>query len=111
VGALERAQQLENVPWVSGWLGHAYAKAGRRADAARMLNELRAKASHEYVLPYSIAIIYIALGDHDEAFKWLERGYDLRDEQLTALKVDPVFAPLRGDQRFSSLLNRVGLDR
>jgi predicted Zn-dependent protease len=99
------------VPWVSGWLGHAYAKAGRRAEAARILSELRDRAAREYVLPYSIAIIHIARGEHDEAFKWLDKGFEQRDEQLTMLRVDPVFAPLRADPRFNDLLRRVRLDR
>ena len=111
ITAFERARELENVPWVSGWLGHAYARAGRRAEAARILNELRDRAGREYVLPYSIAIINIALGERDEAFRWLETGYQQRDEQLTLLKVDPVFGPLRADSRFTDLLRRVHLDR
>jgi tetratricopeptide (TPR) repeat protein len=111
IAALERARQLEDVPWVSGWLAHAYARGGRRADARRILGNLRDRAGREYILPYSIAIIYIALGEHDEAFKWLDTGYEQRDEQLTLLRVDPVFAPLRGDPRFAALLRRVRLDR
>src|SRR6185437_10596180 len=58
IAALERARQLDDGPWVSGWLGHAYARGGRRADAARILAALQKRAEREYVLPYSIAIIY-----------------------------------------------------
>jgi predicted Zn-dependent protease len=111
IAELEQARRLENVPWVSGWLGHAYAKAGRRAEATRIVTELRDRAAREYVLPYSVAIVYIALNDRDEAFRWLERGYELRDEQLTLLKVDPVFDPIRADSCFTDLLRRVRLDR
>jgi eukaryotic-like serine/threonine-protein kinase len=111
ITALERARQLEDVPWVSGWLGHAYARGGRRADAERILAALENRAEREYVLPYGIAIIYIALNDYDAAFKWLERGYEQRDEQLTLLKFDPVFDPLRGDARFADLMRRVRIDR
>lgn len=56
-----------------------------------------------------IALIYTALGHKDDAFQWLERAYTEHDDDLALLKVDPRWDGLRGDPRFGSLLERVGL--
>ena len=39
----------------------------------------------------------------------LEKAYSQRANALAALKVDPVYNPLRRDSRFQALLQRVGL--
>ena len=49
------------------------------------------------------------LGDIEEAFKYLEKGYQERDEGLTYLAVDPLYDPLRSDPRFQNLLRRMNL--
>ena len=54
-----------------------------------------------------IAVIYGALGDHDEAFTWLSRAYDERDGLLFVANVLWIFAPLHADPRFQALLRRM----
>lgn len=73
------------------------------------IDELKQLSEARYVQPTLIAIIYAALGDTDDALIWLERAYAERDEDLSLLKVDPRLDSLRGDPRFLSLLQRVGL--
>jgi TolB-like protein/DNA-binding winged helix-turn-helix (wHTH) protein/Tfp pilus assembly protein PilF len=89
----------------SGTLGRAYALAGRRNEALKIVEELQALSKRRYVAPRGIADIYIALGDKDQAFAWLEKevfaGYGLR--------TDPRFDSLRSDPRFQALLRRTGL--
>jgi len=58
---------------------------------------------------YQIAAIYIALGEVQQAFSWLEKAYEQRSSFLRWLKVDPRFDPVRSDPRFLDLLRRVGL--
>lgn len=55
------------------------------------------------------AIVYEGLGDKDEAFQWLERGYQDRAYEMNYLKVDPLLDSLRSDPRFADLVRRVGL--
>ena len=92
----------------SAWLAHAYGRAGQRARAQRILDELQAAAKTRYVSAANIAIGYIGLGDTDAALSWLERGYEERSQALTFLKIDPVYDSLRTDPRFADLMRRVG---
>ena len=90
-------------------LGNAYAVAGKTAEAQAILRELTTLAAHQYVSPYSIALIYTGLGDKDNAFQWLEKAYDERSVRLINIAVHPRFASLRSDPRFADLLRRIGL--
>lgn len=90
-------------------LATIYGLAGRTAEARQILEELLAKSKLEYVSPYTIAVIYVALGDHDQAFTWLEKAWEERSVRLVNLKTHPWFDPLRSDRRYADLLRRVGL--
>jgi TolB-like protein/DNA-binding winged helix-turn-helix (wHTH) protein/Flp pilus assembly protein TadD len=90
-------------------LGFAYATAGDRREARRMLAKLRSLHERGLVPSGSIAILYGALGELNEAFAWLEKAYKERDPQLTYLKAGRRFEPLRHDPRFQKLMHRVGL--
>ena len=57
-----------------------------------------------------IGTIYAALGETDMAFEWLDRGYEIRSQDLMRLKIDPGFDPLRSDPRYAALLRKVGLE-
>lgn len=48
-------------------------------------------------------------GDKEQAFAWLETGYEERSTPLYFLKVGPIWDPLRSDPRFNDLLRRIGL--
>ena len=108
---LSRTQEFpEGKPEMIAALGHAYAIAGRRIEAEKILEQLGALvAQGRYVSPYSLALIYVGLNDKDRAFTWLERAYDERDEALVHLKVDPRLDPLRSDARFTDWLRRLNL--
>jgi hypothetical protein len=66
-------------------------------------------SQRRFISPYGIAVIYVGLGDKEQAFAWLNRAYDERDNWLNYLKVEPRLDPLRSDARFTDLLRRVGL--
>jgi Flp pilus assembly protein TadD len=107
---LERAATLADRS--SGFidvLGAAYARAGRRSDALRILAELKRRKQHGYVAAASFVIVYLGLGENEQAFTWLEEAYKERSNMLQFVKVHPLFDPLRGDPRFVDLLHRVGL--
>jgi TolB-like protein/Flp pilus assembly protein TadD len=94
-----------------GVLVRAYAHAGRRADALRLLNELKRRQQKGYVPSAAFVNAYLGLGDNEQAFVWLEKAYQEQSNILELLKVHPHFDPLRGDLRFADLVRRVGLDQ
>ena len=78
------------------------------ADEARLiLAELKETAAKQYVCPYDIALIHVALGDVDDAIDWLDRAYAVRDHALLFIKVDAGLDPLGNDPRFAALVQKV----
>jgi hypothetical protein len=65
----------------------------------------------KYVPSVYVALIYIGLGDSNQAFAWLDKAYEERCEYLVYLPTDPMADPLRGDPRFPALLERLGLKK
>lgn len=109
---LEKAVALsDRSPAVIGVLIRAYAHAGRRTDALRMLEELKQRSKTGYIPSAAFINAYLGLGDNEQAFVWLERGYEEKSGIMTLLKVHPHFDPIRNDPRFVDLVHRVGLDQ
>ncbi len=89
--------------------GYAYAKTGRKRDAEEMIRRLKELAKTRYVMSYTLATMYAALGEKDLAFSELEHAFNEHDWNLHKLNVDPFLDPLRSDPRFAALQKRVGL--
>jgi tetratricopeptide (TPR) repeat protein len=93
-------------------LGHAYAVAGTRAEALKVLDKLTEISKQRYASASSRARIYAGLGEKDKSFEWLERGFEERSVGPPAgvsIRVDPAYDPLRSDPRFQDLLRRMNL--
>jgi len=91
------------------WLGRAYAQGGDRPNALKILAQLQDQLKRGYIPPYFIATLYVALGDNEQGFFWLERAYAERDLYLAWIKFDPAVDPLRPDPRFQALERRMKL--
>ncbi len=96
-------------PTIVGALGHAYAVSGQKDRAQNVIAELKQLSRRRYVAPLEIAVIYVALGDKDLTFEWLEKAYRDHSSWLPWLKVDPRFDSLHGDSRYRDLRRRMGL--
>ena len=105
----QAANNSNRAPLAITSLGHAFAASGNQVEAQRVLAELKDLSQGRYVSPYGIAMIYTALGDKEQAFKWLGRANDERNTELVFLKVDPRVDPLRDDPRFQELVKKVGI--
>jgi Flp pilus assembly protein TadD len=105
---LQRATHLSgcNAVFFAG-LGCAYAASGKREEAIHILNELEERSKRRYVPPYDVALVYVALGQKDNAFTWLEKAFEERSDFKAELRVGPILDPLRSDPRFKDLLRRV----
>jgi TolB-like protein/DNA-binding winged helix-turn-helix (wHTH) protein/Tfp pilus assembly protein PilF len=90
-------------------LAHAQAASGNRAEALRIVEELKRLPRDKYVPPDEIAAVFAALRQKETAFEWLEQAYQVHSASLVNLKVDPRFDSLRSDQRFLDLVRRIGL--
>jgi TolB-like protein/tetratricopeptide (TPR) repeat protein/DNA-binding winged helix-turn-helix (wHTH) protein len=109
IADLQNASRIDNRPWRLGVLGWALGVAGKRSEATATLRKLKAISRQTAVPPWSFAIIHIGLGEADQAFAWLEKAYSEHASDLRALKVDPIYDPLRSGPRFQDLVRRVGL--
>ena len=94
---------------VADGLGWVYAVAGRRAEALKIAKEMEELSSRSYVDFYQLATIYAGLGDQDETFRLLEKGYQQRSAGMRYLAIDPFWDNIRSDPRYTDLLRRVGL--
>ncbi|MBI4466217.1 MAG: protein kinase [Acidobacteria bacterium] len=91
-------------PSYLGALGYAYARAGNKAEAQKLLNEL---LEQKPVPLLPVAQIYAGLGQKQEALAWLERAYEVRGSSIEFINISPSVDPLRGDPRFQDLLRRM----
>jgi len=108
--AYKKAAELSGgYPGIAG-LGHAYAAAGRHAEAVDILARMDAEAKQQKgIHATAFAIIYAGMNDRDKAFEWLERAYQDRYEGVIYIKVQPFYDNLRSDPRYFELVQRIGL--
>ena len=92
-------------------LGRVYAQSGKKDESIKAIDELKLLSKQRYISPYSIALIYACLDEKNQAFDWLQRGYEEGVGDLIYLKVDPYLDNLRSDPRFIELLVKVGLEK
>ena len=109
ISEFEKALALDDNLSTRAWLGHAYAIAGKTAAAHEVINDLKERAESRYISPYDIAMIYVGLGEREQAFAWLDRAYEDRSDSLVWLKIDPRLDSIRSDPRLIDLTERVGL--
>jgi serine/threonine-protein kinase len=84
------------------FLGYAYGRAGRRADAEKLAAEVAPNA-------FSQALIYAGMGDKDRTFQALDRVAGLGAVRIGRALNSPAFALLHGDPRVTVLRKKVGL--
>jgi tetratricopeptide (TPR) repeat protein len=112
VGLAEMRKALDmsgNNPMILGGLGWGYAVAGQKAEAQKVLEELKKRSEQEYIRPYYFAQIYSGLGEKDQAFEWLVKAYEQSDISLASIFVDETLNNLRPDDRFNLILQKMEL--
>ena len=91
-----------------GMLGRLYAAHGRKDEAQKILQQLRQIREQQYIPAYSLALVYLGLGDRNEALNWLEQGYREHDGfNIGPIRVDPLLTSLHGDPRFEALAEKI----
>jgi TolB-like protein/Flp pilus assembly protein TadD len=107
--AITESKKIVDKGWALGWRGYIYGVSGQRAEAEKVLDELRELAAERPIDPHVMACVYIGLGEKDQAFAALEKEYEARSVGMTSLKVNPWYDSLRSDPRFADLLRRTNL--
>src|SRR5207237_7124070 len=104
----QKARALNDDPAVLGLLGRAYGLSGNKLEAEKILGQLKELSKQRYVAAYSFALVYLGLGDKEEALRWLEQSYqDRAGSDIGYIRVDPLLDPLRGDPRFEVLAEKI----
>jgi TolB-like protein/DNA-binding winged helix-turn-helix (wHTH) protein/Tfp pilus assembly protein PilF len=88
-------------------LAYAYAASGRKKEAIQIVKSLEARQDQNPSADANVALIYVGLGDPDQAMIWLNKAYEARFNPSILLR--PAFDPLRSDARFQDLLRRIGI--
>ena len=101
-----KAREVTHEP--TAGLAITYARLGRVNEARRVLQQLIDKANRSYVAGEQIATVFVALDDHDEAFRWLNRAVDEHSANIISTRRE--LRLLHSDARFPELLQRMGID-
>jgi len=96
--------------WVSLYVtAYAHARAGHKAEAEKLVAEIREIGKTQYIRPYYLACVYAALGDKDKAFAQLGQSLDEKDCYAPRARIDPALDPLRDDPRFAAMMKRMNM--
>ena len=85
-------------------LGYTYAKAGHKKEAQQIVDEIL-KGDVTPWQALGLIEIYAALGEKDEAFKWLE--HKPYHAWIAGLAILPEFNPLHGDSRYNEFVKKL----
>jgi tetratricopeptide (TPR) repeat protein len=102
-----KAQEEQRFP--SSGLAITYARMGQQIEARKILDQLLQERQTRYVSAQTIAAVYVAFGEKEEAFRWLERAAAEHCGTLQWIAFLPEFGALRSDARFPQFLRRIGV--
>src|SRR5437868_2974607 len=100
-----KAQEATRLP--SSGLAITYVRMHEETEARNILAQLVQAREKRYVSAPLIAAVSTALGDKEEAFRWLERAYEEHSGVLQWIAFLPEFRALHSDARFPHLLQRI----
>jgi tetratricopeptide (TPR) repeat protein len=107
----EHQRALELAPEsfeVIAMLAAAHASKGERQRALTLLKRVRA-AEERSTPSVLVAVVYAALGEVDEMFKWIKRAVDQKSVPIYIVPISIEFDPYRSDPRYKAFLASVGL--
>jgi TolB-like protein/Tfp pilus assembly protein PilF len=105
IAEYQKATALDDDPYPLALLGHAQALNGNREAALKILPQLF--AARRYVPDYSIGLVYLGLGDRNQAMDWFEKSFAKRQPDMNTTRFDPLLKSLHGDPRFEALAEKI----
>jgi tetratricopeptide (TPR) repeat protein len=88
-------------------LAGLYGLAGRRGEALKLIDELKARARLHYIPGSLFVDAYIGLGEKNRALGWMERAYEEHVQEMVYIKAYPGWDALRSEPRFQALVRRM----
>ena len=104
-------EKTGDTPYILGYLGLAYARAGQTNQARQILEKLKSIYASGGATSFAIAHVHLGLGELDQAFAWLERTTESHDQDPRPWKHDPLLVEVVKDPRYPALLKKFGLDK
>lgn len=90
-------------------IGFTQALAGKKDEAFQIIKELNSQTDYASLHAIKIARIYLAMGEKEVAYKFLDEAIKRHDIDLIALPSDPRWTSIRSEKRFKELIRRVGI--
>ena len=90
-------------------LGYVYAVLGEREEAMKILDEVQERASHEYVSPFYVAVLYLGLEEFDNCMDYIQKSIEDKSAEMETILNDPMFEKIRSDSRLDLILGKVGV--
>ncbi|MGH7483489.1 MAG: adenylate/guanylate cyclase domain-containing protein [Longimicrobiales bacterium] len=93
----------------SSWLwvlGMSRALAGQAREAREIATTLERESAPN---PYALTMLHAALGDRDDALRWLGRAYEQRHPWTPWLLTHPLMRPLRDEPEFRRLARQLDI--
>jgi hypothetical protein len=74
-----------------------------------LYDELVERSKREYVSPFDMAVLAMAMGRKNETLDWLERAYAERTFDIMSMNAEPLLDDLKTEPRFVELTAKIGL--
>ena len=97
------------IDYYFGMQAYGYALLGDTAKAKDLLQKCLNEKRKDWVSPYILCRVYVALGNHPRALELLEKSYEIRDLHMFYIKVDPGLNAIRNEPRFKEVMRKMNL--
>jgi TolB-like protein/DNA-binding winged helix-turn-helix (wHTH) protein/Flp pilus assembly protein TadD len=109
LAVINRAAPGEGNPWRWAYKAAVYGRSGHADEARGELAKLEKASLSRSDLTLLLLIAYSGAGEKERVIELLQKAYSEHSSAVMAIKVDPMYDPMRSDPRFQDLLRRLGL--
>jgi len=90
-------------------IGYVNARKGEKARAYEVIKQIESQSNNYFQYSIKLAAIYLALGEREMAYIYLDKAYEEHDVDIVALKSNPIWSTIIHETRFKNLLMKIGL--
>jgi tetratricopeptide (TPR) repeat protein len=111
--ALERIEQYPDLWGRDNYLltkGEALGLSGKRTEALEIIRELDSLSKTQHIWPTYFASVYMAIGDEEKAYEYLEKSIEERGFLVHMLPYSAPFYKKRNDPKFQDFMKRTWIN-